>query len=41
MLNHVIQLFTWINGAFVMLIVFGLVILSLVGAIYMMASEDK
>lgn len=41
MLNRILPLYSWNNGAFVMIIVFGLVIVGLVGAIFLMASGDK
>lgn len=37
----VIPLFDWANGAFIMTIVFTLVILGLVGAVMLMMKTDK
>lgn len=41
MKNFVLPLYSWGNGAFIMIIVFALVILGLVGAIYLMMNSDK
>lgn len=37
----VIPLFDWANGAFIMTVVFGLVILGLVGVVMFMMNTDK
>jgi hypothetical protein len=41
MLNRILPLYSWDNGAFVMIVIFGLVILGLVGAVMIMASSSK
>lgn len=38
MLNRILPLYSWDNGAFVMIVLFGLVIIGLVGAVMLMAS---
>ncbi len=38
MLNRILPLYSWDNGAFVMIVVFGLVIVGLLAAVYLMAS---
>ncbi|MCZ8145468.1 hypothetical protein [Flavobacterium sp.] len=41
MLNRILPLYSWDNGAFVMIVLFGLVIIGLVGAVMLMASGAK
>ena len=41
MKNLAIPLFNFGNGAFIMVVVFSLVILGLVGAVYLLMSTDK
>jgi hypothetical protein len=36
-----VSLYSWENGAFIMVVVFGLVILALVAAVVMMMNADK
>ncbi len=36
-----VSLYSWENGAFIMIVVFGLVILALVAAVVMMMNADK
>jgi hypothetical protein len=41
MKNLILPLYSWGNGAFIMIIVFGLVILGLIGAVMLMMNSDK
>ena len=41
MKNLILPLYSWGNGAFIMIIVFGLVILGLIGAVMFMMNSDK
>lgn len=36
-----LSLYSWENGSFIMIVVFGLVIIALVGAVIMMMNSDK
>ena len=36
-----ISLYSWENGSFIMIAVFGLVIVALVGAVFIMMNSDK
>jgi hypothetical protein len=36
-----ISLYSWENGAFIMVVVFGLVIIGLIGAVFMMMNSGK
>ncbi|WP_339610410.1 hypothetical protein [uncultured Planktosalinus sp.] len=37
----IISLYSWKNGAFIMTIIFGLVIIGLVAGVYLMMNNDK
>lgn len=39
--NLVLPLYSWENGAFIMIVVFGLVIAGLIGIIMLMMNSDK
>lgn len=41
MKNLILPLYSWGNGAFIMIIVFGLVIFGLIGAVMLMMNTDK
>lgn len=41
MKNLVLPLFNWGNGAFIMVVIFTLVILGLVGAVFLLMNTDK
>lgn len=41
MLTRILPLYSWDNGAFVMIAIFGLVIIGLIGAVLLMASGSK
>ena len=41
MANLSIPLYSWSNGAFIMIIVFALVIIGLVGAVFFLMNTDK
>lgn len=41
MKNYILPLYSWGNGAFIMIIIFSLVILGLVGAVYLLMNTDK
>jgi len=41
MTNLAIPLYSWGNGAFIMIVIFTLVILGLVGAVMLMMNTDK
>ncbi len=41
MINLILPFYSWGNGAFIMIFVFGLVILGLVGAVILMMNSDK
>jgi hypothetical protein len=41
MINLVVPLYSWGNGAFIMIVIFLLVILGLVGAVMFMMNTDK
>lgn len=41
MKNYILPLYSWGNGAFIMVVVFSLVILGLVGGVYLLMNTDK
>ena len=36
-----LSLYSWENGSFIMIVVFGLVIIGLIAAVFMMMNSDK
>jgi hypothetical protein len=41
MKNLLLPLYSWDNGAFIMVFIFGLVILGLIGVVYLLMNTDK
>lgn len=41
MKNLILPLYSWENGAFIMIVIFGLVIFGLIGMIMLMMNSDK
>ncbi len=41
MIVNKIALYSWENGAFIMTIIFGLVIAAIIGAVYLMMKNDQ
>lgn len=41
MIFDTIALFNWENGAFIMTVIFGLVIVAIIGGVYLMMKNDQ
>ncbi len=41
MRNYILPLYSWNNGAFMMIIMFSMVVLGLVGGVYLLMRTDK
>jgi ABC-type multidrug transport system permease subunit len=41
MIFYKIALYNWENGAFIMTVIFGIVIAAIIGAVYMMMKNDQ